>query len=349
MDTLKEILVSGDAKNIDEILKFYQSRDKDEYINMLGDIIAFISKRKLKSPVIKKVLEAWDYVNHDPDTSFLAAVEYFVCPEEDLRYIVNELEDLSDVKYMLGQIIDSKSFGQIVKRLLYAYNITLNNDDLVDLKEFIDNHEDMTGRKCESAYAYISMNMKKESSKPDWVSLAEYENKTLLNKVSLGESFKGDQVFFEDFKDIAKKYLSNVKDIDSMLNVFVSSITDTAHIDQSYNLSFRVWGPENRFQDRECGSNPNSEGPCRMLQCLCREEEHEADWFKGYCDSCNKKIKDKSHSLRYPIRDGGWSGCYCCFTCITENPPVQMNTEDNVRLKLMKERIYSIGIMDRSL
>ena len=195
--------------------------------------------------------------------------------------------------------------------------------------------------------------MKLKAKKPDWVSIQEGENKSHLKNVSLGLDLENKDIFINQLKEESKK-LKIDQNIDDMIDMFSSSINDTIDKDNSYNKSFRVWGPENRFVDRECVANPGNKGPCRMLQCLCRDaEENEGDlprdWFSGKCDSCNRIIQDLSHSVRYPVKQGGWKGCYCSFYCMSQTPPYQTNKEDNIRIKELEKKVKEVGIMDRSL
>lgn len=195
--------------------------------------------------------------------------------------------------------------------------------------------------------------MKLKAKKPDWVNLKDGENKSFLNNVSLGLDLESKDTFLKDLKNDMSKLKANV-DLDSFVDMFSASISDVVDKDNSYDNSFRVWGPENRFSDRDCSGNPNSRGPCRMLRCLCRDAEENSGevldyWFTGRCDNCNRKIRDLSHAVRYPAKDGGWKGCYCSFYCVSQMPPYQTNKEDNVRLKNVKSRVEEIGIMDRSL
>jgi len=229
----------------------------------------------------------------------------------------------------------------------------MTKDDLLDLKEHLVMYESKVGMKFPSVMNYIDSNLKVRAKKPSWVSINEGESISMLNNTSLGLSLDDKDVFM---KEAAKGMdLINVKgDKEDFLRLFMSTITDNVDKDTSSNQSFRVWGPENRFDDRDCVSNPEAKGPCRMLLCTCRDaEENEGEikteWFTGECDNCKREIQDISHAVRYPAREGGWKGCYCCFRCVFESPPYQMKKEDNARLKMHDTRLKEIGIMDRSV
>lgn len=351
MDIVRRSIANGDKINIQRYLKEILD-DKDEFVNKLGEAITMLMKYEASSDIVDNILSQWDFVDGDVDNSFITAAENFICTNDELRYLVRN-SSVSDIRYMINQIMDNISFPQVINRLLYAYEDIMTNDDLLDLKEHLDMYESKTGEKYPSVMNYIERNMKLKAKKPDWVNLKDGENKSFLNNVSLGLDLESKDTFLKDLKNDMSKLKANV-DLDSFVDMFSASISDVVDKDNSYDNSFRVWGPENRFSDRDCSGNPNSRGPCRMLRCLCRDAEENSGevldyWFTGRCDNCNRKIRDLSHAVRYPAKDGGWKGCYCSFYCVSQMPPYQTNKEDNVRLKNVKSRVEEIGIMDRSL
>ncbi len=127
-----------------------------------------------------------------------------------------------------------------------------------------------------------------------------------------------------------------------------SSLEESEGINRTAN---RVFGPANRFEKKNCVSNPGREGPCRMLECVCREldEDYPEEWFFEVCEDyyCKKKIRDRSHAVRIPIQGGGWKGCYCSFECLENN--LQFKDKDMAyRLEAMKGSLSEDGIMDRT-
>lgn len=89
------------------------------------------------------------------------------------------------------------------------------------------------------------------------------------------------------------------------------------------SLLFKYYGPLNTSKN-PLHDNCKLYGGCRML--LCNEyatfnedddiEVFEDDWFTGYCEVCNAKIKKRCHSIRFAREQGGWSGCYCSTNCV---------------------------------
>jgi hypothetical protein len=352
MDTIEKSISEKSKINLHDYLHAL-SHDPDEYVNKLGETISLLRKHRAEEDVIYSVLTQFDLQSNDIDTAVITALETFVCTREDLRYIVQNCSYISDIKFIMGQIMDNVSFSQIMTNLLYAYEDKMTNDDLLDLKEHLDMYESKTRKKLPSVMNYIERNMKLKAKKPKWVSIEEGENKSYIEKVSLGLDLDNKDIFMKQLEEESSKL--NIKgDMKQMIDMFASSVSDIIDKDTSYNKSFRVWGPENRFDDRDCVANPEGKGPCRMLQCLCRDaEENEGDlpidWFTGKCDGCNRIIQDMSHTVRYPAKAGGWKGCYCSFQCTSESSPYQMNKEDQIRLKEVQKRVIEVGIMDRSL
>ena len=352
MDTIEKSIAEKRKIDIHSYLHVI-AHDPDEYVNKIGETISMLTKHEAEEDIIYSLLSQFDLQTNDIDVVFITAVEAFVCLPSDLRYIIRNCSYISDIKFIMSQIMDNLSFSQIMINLLYAYEDKMTNDDLIDLKEHLDMYESKTRKKYPSVMNYIERNMKLKAKKPNWVSIQEGENKSYLNNVSLGLDQDKKEVFMKQVQEESKKL--NVKgDMQDFVDLFSSSISDIIDKDTSYTKSFRVWGPENSFLDRDCITNFGGKGPCRMLSCLCRDaEENEgelpSDWFTGKCDVCNRIIEDISHAVRYPVKGGGWKGCYCSFKCISDDPPYQMNKEDQVRLKSVQKRIDEVGIMDRSL
>lgn len=83
---------------------------------------------------------------------------------------------------------------------------------------------------------------------------------------------------------------------------------------------FREFGPVNPQSNMTEGIC-SQHGGCRMLLCnefTPREDDTdiEVDWFTGECDICHHQITKRHHSLRLPLRDGGWFGCFCSSKCL---------------------------------
>jgi len=352
MDIIEKSILEKKKINLHDYLHAL-AHDPEEYVNNLGQTITMFRKYRAEEDIIYSILSQFDLQTNDVDVCFITALESFVCTRQDFRYIVKNCSYISDIKFIINQIMDNVSFSLIMSNLLYAYEDIMTNDDLIDLKEHLDMYESKTMKKYPSVMNYIERNMKLKAKKPNWTSLKEGENKSHLKNVSLGLDLENKEVFMKQMEEESTKL--NIKgDMQKMMDMFATNMSDIVDKDTSYEKSFRVWGPENSFLDRDCTTNFGGRGPCRMLSCVCRDAEENqgellSDWFTGKCDSCNRIIQDKSHAVRYPVKKGGWRGCYCSFKCISEDPPYQMNKEDQVRLKSTQKRMDEVGIMDRSL
>jgi hypothetical protein len=231
---------------------------------------------------------------------------------------------------------------------------------------------------CESIKCYFKSKRpfdKKFYKKPYWVNLNQGENISLLTTVPTGISDITDQEvkfnkLLDDYKNFFYKVVPEEKnvflkdispEIEKSLRVFLQTSTDSESYETQVNIGNpdRVWGPENRIEDKDCCSGPDGEGPCRMLQCECLECDDDEDnmydpsegltWFKGECDYCEKKILDLSHALRFPVNEGGWKGCYCSFECLEDDSILEISDKKkHILMNLMKIKIEKFGIMDRS-
>ena len=346
---IETLILSSKNPDLSELISKLSS-DMDEYLNIMGQFISVLHRLDADRETIESVLSQWSGKEERPENAFLSAAETFVCSNEDLRFVVRKLETLPDIRYMIDGIMENPSFGQVLNRLLYAYEDSMTNDDLIDLKEHLEEYQKTTNKRLANVSNYIDRCIKINAKIPKWVSLNPGESNMDLEQVSYGLDKDDNELILTKLREEASKL--NVKgNIDNYIDMFSSTMSDIVDVGTNYNKSFRVWGPENRFFGRDCVGNPGGIGPCRMFRCLCRpgEDEEMGIWFTGKCDNCSKKIVNLSHAVRYPAKGGGWRGCYCSFHCISQLPPYQMNKEDNVRLKKVETDVETIGIMDRSV
>jgi hypothetical protein len=124
--------------------------------------------------------------------------------------------------------------------------------------------------------------------------------------------------------------------------------------------SERYYGPTNEIFDQECCG---IKGPCRMFYCNCRNEMDYEDtsylnldlnskvknpqaWFNGTCEECGIGIEKFKYALRFPVKDGGWIGCFCSFECMKKSNIRPYDKETEIRIKEIKETLHKIGIVD---
>jgi hypothetical protein len=223
--------------------------------------------------------------------------------------------------------------------------------------------------------------------KPDWVNVQEGENLSLLTTVSAGGevSDKRHQYLLDEATDIFHSFEKSLEsspgelrlskdeegsgegmfvkekislDIRKTVQTYLSGISSLEIDPKDEILPNRVFGPQNKFEIRNCPYNLNEIGPCRMLSCYCRgkddipvDVDSGLEWFDGTCDICDRKILNKSHVIRYPFKGGGWIGVYCSWDCLKEGE-FYSGTEDmdqQLRLEHTRNTLELYGVMDRSM
>jgi hypothetical protein len=129
----------------------------------------------------------------------------------------------------------------------------------------------------------------------------------------------------------------------------------------NYNLNqsevlFRLLGPANP------APNSNNEqlkyGGYRMFKHgqwdFDQETEEYLDWFNGKCENCSLRLRSRYYSIRMPMPQGGWKGCYCSFPCLKSFVQREIectNGEPDLIVRrmidLVEEQIKTIKIQDR--
>lgn len=342
----------------------------EEWLDAVANVITNICDEKIKEPQITEMLKPWD-TRKDIDMVFLKVVRDFAVGMEELIYLATYTNSLSSVEKLLYKLVTIKEeadYGisaNIILKIMNADLSVVQIDNL--LYKVRDWHEKTGGYNMDAVnYLLALRGEKKFAPVPKWVSIKEGENLALLQTVSPGQSYEASKskneyfikqahdIFYEIEKDRITGQGIELS-LEEALNSVLSSYSD-AENNESVSAS-RVFGPMNRFMDQDCISNPNKTGPCRMLECLCREIKDEPyqgvvemkynTWFIGKCQNCLCQIRDLSHALRYPVKDGGWEGCYCSLDCLKED--IAHITEDtNLRLDSMMNSLKESGIMDRT-
>ena len=364
------------------IEKFGKGEKREDF---LCDITCYIKDKEIKGDLINALIEPFDK-NDDGNAVFIETCRSFVCSRECVRYLGKNMQNLSDVIYLLSEAFEKRkqvNYGLVAENILFAFDYDLTNEDidelLINLKIYDARTRDEDVSDIEAYLESKRVFHEDEYEKPYWVSLEEGENISLLTQVRLGKDPETDmdvkfeklleedsQFFFEFIKkvkgdedqpdsffysDLTPEVKKSIKDF-----LVVSTQTESEEAGIPIGSPQRVWGPSNSFKNKGCSSGPDGEGECRMLQCECltfneNDDEDVYDgegltWFHGKCDKCKSFIRDLSHALRFPKRDGGWHGCYCCFECLINDN--EMFTPEIILVGIMKNNINRTGIMDRS-
>lgn len=363
----------------DEKFDYNNIKDRKKLLNLINDyieeetwdksiknMINYFKDNNIDNNMIKIVLSNW-HNQGDLDAIFIILIKYYLISKENLNFLFNKL-NLSDLKTILEKSIevnDNQNYHFLATNLISFYKEDLDGDDYINLISYTREFQSKTLIDCNNIIDFFTFKKSQViyADVPDWVSIKEGENLSLLTTVNPGKNY-------EDIEDDVDKLVKKAKDIfhttpfkkdedleeigiskefeEALINYLSASSLDTNH------FANRVFGPANRFVDKNCISNNNKNGPCRMLECLCREIDSDRsmimkEWFRGVCENydCSKRIRDRSHCVRIPIEFGGWKGCYCSFDCM--NNSLSFRDKDmNFRIEYMKASLNEDGIMDRT-
>ena len=360
-ENLKNINKASKSKELKKIID--DIIDNNTWDESIKNVIQFLFDKKLQDKVIQYIISYWHSLG-DLDVVFILLVKYYLLDKETLDKLFNIL-CLSDLKTLLMKTIEfdnNMNFHIVANTLISYFDNDLNCDDYLELIEYTKNFQQTMRVDCDPIIRFFTFKKSQLlfAPIPDWVSVKKGENLSLILNASPGRNFEDLDQEVDKIVDKAKNffYFEN-KEADDKINKALLSFLHSSSLENSPemdNIANRVFGPANRFVDRNCISNPGKEGPCRMLECLCLEIDHEntydylvEEWFTGKCDNfeCSKKIRDRSHAIRYPDEKGGWKGCFCCFKCLN-NSLVFRDEDTNFRIEYMKNALYEDGIMDRT-
>lgn len=171
---------------------------------------------------------------------------------------------------------------------------------------------------------------KKMAPIPVWVSRKEGENPPLIYAES--------EMTLEENNEIVEDFLSALSIVDDEDEVIAEYLSENARMSVTEPEIDRYYGPQNAKIGKKCCS---FDGRCRMLECKCDSGE----WFNGYCDECLSSIRDISHSIRYPLKNGGWRGCYCSIECMIKK--FSEKKRSFAKINNLKTFLSTVGIYDR--
>ena len=294
--------------------------------------------------------------------------------------------DVSDGEYQLACDRLIKIYGMpTIDNLEYYRDLTY--DDANPLSEFFGNILRRIGRFADIPYHMINKNNVGKEYNPE-EEYDQYSGNPLpkesdvkIDVETSTENFTGDP------KTLVKLILSNV-DVSIVANKDISSDESVeAYSELERNLTemltqltienrlilvnkylnikklellqqdielFRILGPSAPIKNSD--EEMMEYGGERMLisNAVYFEQdddsmETDADWFKGYCQQCDLRIRRKYHAVRVPVDFGGWYGCYCSWYCVRDYI-LTYNFPNAVSLKLADKyeaEINSYGIYDR--
>lgn len=343
--------------------------DLEGWDKTIKEIIKVFIKQNWDNLTIQIILSYWHQLG-DLDSVFVILIKYYLINQDDAKWLFSKL-DLSDLETILKksiELVENQNYHILANNLINLYDNDLDGEQYMNLINYTREFQNQKEHDCrtiinfflfkKSQYVYAPI--------PDWVNIEDGENLSLLMTLNPGKNYEDvdhvieklikkskDFFYIEEGKDIDAGNVSLTMEEALMNYLKTSSLEESPDIDHRAN---RVFGPANRFPDKNCVSNPNKNGPCRMLECLCRELDSENDynytqyeWFDGVCNNykCCKKIRDRSHCVRIPVEGGGWKGSFCSFECMEDSIPFR-DKDMNFRIEYMKNALFEDGIMDRT-
>ena len=358
------------AKNIKKLKKLVDETIETEgWDEAIKKTTKFLIEKDYEDNLFKIVLGQFHQYN-DLDIVFLVLVKYYIMDNETLKRLFRTL-NISDLEIVLKKSIElsyNNNYHVLANRIISYYDKDLSADGYIDLIAYAKDFQSDTKVDSDSIIKFLTFKKSQlfYAPVPDWVSVEEGENLSLLLTLNPGKDYedinseveklvkKSKDFFYIGEEDKLEKDSVGQKINDALMcYLSSSSLIESKEISHKAN---RVFGPANRSIDKNCISNPGREGPCRMLECLCLELDEDApydftleEWFTGKCDNfdCSKKIRDRSHAVRIPIEQGGWKGCFCCFECMDKS--ILFRDKDmNFRIEAMKLALHDDGIMDRT-
>jgi hypothetical protein len=80
------------------------------------------------------------------------------------------------------------------------------------------------------------------------------------------------------------------------------------------------------------------------------------DWFVGYCQECDFRIRRRWHAVRTPNESGGWIGCFCSWSCVKGNLSSPSSFDEKIDLSLIRlslanqfeAEMIKFGVQDRN-
>jgi hypothetical protein len=354
--------------------------EKETWDKSLKIIVQIFKEQKWDKRTIQIILSFCNKNLKDLDSVFIIATKYYILKKDDLKFLFKNL-DLSDLKTLLKKYIelrDNLNYHILGNNLVGFYEKDLSGEEYEELFQYTNYYQNKYNDRnkieinLESVKDYFihKKGIYLYAEIPSWVSIKEGENLSLLLTVNPGLVAEDAEGALEKIVKKAKDYFYITPDIlkeekeaddeeegvilkpelnDALLQYLKAS--SLQEDESSIHTANRVFGPANRFEKKNCISNPGKSGPCRMLECVCREfeEDYPEEWFFGSCDNyfCKKKIRDRSHAVRVPVEEGGWKGCFCSFECL-ENNLAFKSRNMSFRLEAMRVSINEDGIMDRT-
>jgi len=351
-----------------------------EVLDLLLYWVQFFRENKISNPkILLTLLKKWDESDEEAEGVIGDLAATLACSQENLTYICDTLQDTIQILSILDLHIRTRYgtgmiFSFVVERLLKAFHLENLEDfqweHLEDTVQetlqgfeydpsFLSRQKYSVTRDNKDVIAYIQSKKKEQNQKeyapiPKWVSLKDGETEEFYLKSDLGNIDKEKEKMVVDLKEIFTKHVNCSEKVPDEVIDMLKSLEDKVTDEDKHFPVKRYYGPVNEIIGREC-SGVN--GPCRMFYCVCREEKEDEDisyldnvnpfeWFTGSCEECERKIRKLRYAVRFPVKGGGWAGCFCSFTCMKKSEIREIEEEDEHRMECIRQILLENGIFD---
>jgi len=346
-------------KIIITILKCW-THDDDDIDGVLGDIVSNIYNKKQNIAYLFEVLKSYisplSILETHIYTRHLDAGPFGFVAERVLEFF--NLENLEEFEWQ--HLLESskrsyESSSNFDIRLLELQSNPTTKDG-ADIEEYI---QIKLGELELSKSEDSKLSKSEESPKPDYINLLpgeteEYYQNLPDETINETKDFESEA---KELKELLGKYVKlpenpnvepgeiAVATVDEVIDMYLTTKNNNRFIKKEL-IPERYFGPINAIKDSICCSTPKNR-QCSMYYCMCRELEDEdyevltkeelqslaTSWFKGQCDHCEKKIEKFRYAVRYPMENGGYIGCYCCFNCIYVSKMYPIYDNDDLRIQ----------------
>ena len=304
------------------------------------------------------VYNAWKETDMDNKTSFFVKLFFYnidietirsvqEIEEKDYYEVMSELIFLSETEEVLSVVMKVNEFYGPQNIKVYenlkkdSEKINVIISELMD--EYIKNSEYNIDSEVPEYLKDFGLVVSKEPPVNDKVDEKINMDSSKLAKLLLE--------FSKEYFIIQEN--ENLKNIEEKLNNMSPEELNSliANMENEHTIKlFRIYGPSNAFNDENI---PNQD---RMFICTYYDYDldtlHEFDfdnqdspnWFEGYCDFCNKKITNYRHSVRIPMINGGWKGCFCSWECVMKENKKYHIPSIKFLIKYYKDMTNKIGI-----
>jgi hypothetical protein len=373
IQSLEENTLPKYIKTLNKVdLHHMNFRDRIDLLTLLIKTI-FINKDKFDPKYLKflfvQTLKKWCSPQDNDESGLIGdLLSYVGCETKVLQELVKYFPLVTAQELLESQfdISNGLNFNFMFDRIIQIYGKRSIEPDVLRalLQKAKDEKREELVKLIEVKFNRVSM-----APPPNWVDVRPGETLEMLRQESWNTQFESKKI---DPQIVMKEIMDNFDIVDEEKEeidpqTLEDAVTAAAGFGEqipegTYKYDpDRVFGPINRHHE-ECISGLIP-GGCRMLTCRCKDYDQGEDsdeieslrnpyaWFtemKKECNTCDKKIRDLSHAIRYPVFGGGWVGCYCSLECLETNKPRESNCINDAILNVAIETIELKGIVDRS-